>query len=83
MNTPELDRVIRHALASVAPDLEVDELDPEALVRDQADFDSMDTLNLAIALSEALSIDIPESDYGRLGSLTECRRYLAERTAGS
>lgn len=81
MNAPELDRVIRDALAGVAPDLEIDDLEPEVLIRDQADFDSMDTLNLAIALSQALSIDIPESDYGRLGSLAECRRYLEKRTA--
>jgi acyl carrier protein len=82
MNAPDLDRVICAALAGVAPDLEIDELEPEVLIRDQADFDSMDTLNFAIALSQALAIDIPEADYGRLGSLGECRRYLAGRIAG-
>jgi acyl carrier protein len=80
MNQEELERVMRTALASVAPDLEIEELDPGTPIRDQADFDSMDTLNLAIALSRALGIDIPESDYTRLRSLAECRRYLAERT---
>lgn len=80
MNTEELERVMRAALAGVAPDLEPDELDPETPIRDQADFDSMDTLNFAIALSRALGVDIPESDYPRLASLAECRRYLAERT---
>jgi acyl carrier protein len=81
MNAADLDRVIRAALAGVAPDLEIDELEPEVLIRDQADFDSMDTLNFAIALSQALEIDIPEADYGRLASLGECRRYLATRIA--
>lgn len=80
MNTAELERTMRSALASVAPDLDPDELEAETLIRDQADFDSMDTLNFAIALSRALGIDIPESDYPRLASLAECRRYLAERT---
>lgn len=79
MNAVDIDLVIRDALAGVAPDLEIDELDPEELVRDQADFDSMDTLNFAIALSRALGIDIPEADYPRLASLAECRRYLAAR----
>lgn len=82
MNAPDLERVIRDALAGVAPDLEIDDLEPEVLIRDQADFDSMDTLNFAIALSQSLQVDIPEADYGRLGSLAECRRYLAEKTAG-
>ena len=50
------------ALAGVAPDLEVDELDAETLIRDQADFDSMDTLNFAIALSRALGIDMSAAD---------------------
>ncbi|NGP53383.1 acyl carrier protein [Thioalkalivibrio sp. XN8] len=80
MKTDELERVMRTALAGVAPDLEFDELDPETPIRDQADFDSMDTLNFAIALSRALGIDIPESDYPHLASLAECRRYLAMRT---
>ncbi len=81
MNATELDRIIREALATVAPDLEVDELEPDEPIRDQADFDSMDTLNFAIALSQALSIDIPEADYPKLASLSECRQYLSERTA--
>jgi acyl carrier protein len=79
MNAVDIDQVMRAALGSVAPDLEIDQLDPELLIRDQADFDSMDTLNFAIALSRALDIDIPEPDYGRLASLAECRRYLASR----
>jgi acyl carrier protein len=81
MTADDLERVIRESLASVAPDLEIDELDPEVLIRDQADFDSMDTLNFAIALSKALGIEIPESDLGRLASLGECRRYLEEHCA--
>jgi acyl carrier protein len=81
MTADDLERVIRESLASVAPDLEIDELDPEVLIRDQADFDSMDTLNFAIALTKALGIEIPESDLGRLASLGECRRYLEEHRA--
>jgi acyl carrier protein len=81
MNAVDMDVVISVALTGVAPDLEVDELDPDKLIRDQADFDSMDTLNFAIALSRALDIDIPEIDYPRLASLAECRRYLAARLA--
>ncbi|MEJ2513674.1 MAG: acyl carrier protein [Gammaproteobacteria bacterium] len=80
MNATDLDRVIRDALISVAPDLDVADLEPDEPIRDQADFDSMDTLNFAIALSQALSVDIPEADYAKLASLSECRRYLAERT---
>jgi acyl carrier protein len=79
MNAPDLDRVIREALGNIAPDLDIDELKWEEPIRDQADFDSMDTLNFAIALSQALSIDIPEADYPRLASLGECRRYLLEK----
>ncbi|HRP34794.1 MAG TPA: acyl carrier protein [Gammaproteobacteria bacterium] len=79
MNTVDIEQVMRAALGSVAPDLELDQLDPELLIRDQADFDSMDTLNFAIALSRSLGIDIPESDYPRLASLADCHRYLAAR----
>jgi acyl carrier protein len=66
-------------VTGIAPDV-----DPAAVIasvdfRDQFDFDSMDTLNFAIALHRELGVEVPEADYSRLASLDKCVAYLADR----
>jgi acyl carrier protein len=50
---------------------------PAVAFRDQFDFDSMDTLNFAIALHRELGVEVPEADYAQLASLEKCVAYLA------
>lgn len=57
------------ALVSVAPDIEGEEIDPKEPLIDQFEIDSMDFLNFIIAPNKATGVDIPESDYPKLGSL--------------
>ena len=73
--------VVLGELRRIAPELEADELAPAKLLRDQVDLDSMDWLNFLVALHERLKVEIPESDYGRLGTLDEIVAYLAVRVA--
>jgi acyl carrier protein len=47
--------------------------------RDQLDIDSMDFLNFVVALHERLHVDIPESDYPKVATLSGCVTYLAAR----
>jgi len=66
-------------VTEIAPDV-----DPASVIagvdfRDQFDFDSMDTLNFAIALHRDLGVEVPEADYSRLASLDKCVAYLADR----
>jgi acyl carrier protein len=46
---------------------------------EQLDLDLMDLLNFVIAVDQGLGVDIPESDYPRLGSLDAFVAYLSER----
>jgi acyl carrier protein len=64
-------------LKEVAPEANLEELDPNRRIRDQIDIDSMDALNFLIAIDEALDVDIPESDYSKLTTLTNIVAYLA------
>ena len=41
----------------------------------------MDWLNFLVALHERLKVEIPESDYRRLGTLDQIVAYLADRQA--
>jgi acyl carrier protein len=69
------------ALGGVAPEADLGHLDPDAPLREELDLDSMDVLNVAIALHDALGVDIPDTDYGRLATLRGAVAYLAERAA--
>jgi len=81
MNREQLARRVLELLTAIAPDVEADSVIPGVAFRDQFDFDSMDTLNFAIALQRELGVDVPESDYSHLASLDQCVAYLAERLA--
>ena len=63
-------------VTEVAPDVEAASVLPGIDFRDQFDFDSMDTLNFAIALHREFGVDVPERDYARLASLEKCAAYL-------
>jgi acyl carrier protein len=54
---------------------------PAVNFRDQLDLDSMDFLNIAIGLSQALGADIPESDSPKLATLEGCVEHLASIAA--
>ena len=69
-------------LGEIAPEADLATLKPDVNFRDQLDLDSMDFLNFAIALHEALHVDIPEADYPKLATLNDCVRYLCAAAPG-
>jgi acyl carrier protein len=79
MTREELARRILGLLTEIAPDVEAPSVIPGIDFRDQFDFDSMDTLNFAIALHKELGVEVPESDYSQLASLDKCVAYLGSR----
>jgi acyl carrier protein len=81
MNREELSKRVLALLTEIAPDVDPASVIPGVAFRDQFDFDSMDTLNFAIALNRELGVEVPEADYSRLASLEKCVAYLAERLA--
>lgn len=66
-------------LGMIAPEADFDLLHPSDNVQKVLDIDSFDFLNFLIGLNEALGVEIPESDYQKLGSLEEMIGYLAAR----
>lgn len=80
--TPEQLRAqVLEELRHIAPELEAQELRGDRLLRDEVDLDSMDWLRFIAALHRRLGVDIPESDYQRLGSLDAIVDYLHGRLA--
>ena len=66
-------------VTEIAPDVDPASVIASVDFRDQFDFDSMDTLNFAIALHRDLGVAVPEAEYSRLASLDKCVAYLAEK----
>lgn len=81
MNTEQLRAGVLAALQSIAPEVEPAQLAAQRPLRDQVDLDSMDWLNVIIALHQRFGVDIPESDYAKLVSLDDIVAYLAARVA--
>lgn len=75
---PTVDTV-HELLLSVVPDAADQDLDPDADLHDALDIDSMDQLNLLVAVSEAFGVDIPESDYSELSTFNDIVRYVERR----
>ncbi|QHE76159.1 acyl carrier protein [Hydrogenophaga sp. PBL-H3] len=77
MNSPEaLRQAVAGALRGIAPEADIDRIDPAASLREQLDLDSFDFLKLLITLQETVGVDIPEADYGRVDSLNALVAYL-------
>jgi acyl carrier protein len=79
VNTDRARHILTEAVGLVAPEVEVNRLDPAASLREQADLDSMDFLELVALLADSLHGDIPEDDYGQLDTLDTAVAYLAAR----
>lgn len=78
----DIKAVVYDVIGGVAPEADLDTLDPEADLREALDIDSMDFLNVVIALHERLGVDIPEADYPELVTLDGMLAYLADKGAG-
>ena len=76
MNAEQARAVVLHELHQVAPEAELDQLNPDSNLRDELDIDSMDFLNFAIGIEQQTGIEIPERDYPRIATLDDTINYL-------
>jgi len=74
---------ILSVLTSIAPEVEADDIRDDVLLRDQVDLDSMDWLNFLIGIHKRLHVDIPESDYASLRTLTDVVRHVQRQASAA
>ena len=79
MTDEQIKEIIFKLLGRIAPEADFDALLTDENMRKALDIDSFDFLNLFIGLNDELGVEIPESDYGRLDTLTNIIAYLSER----
>jgi acyl carrier protein len=76
MTESEIREAVLRAVHRIAPEVDLARLDRDASLREEADIDSFDFLNLMIELSEQLGVDIPESDYARVTTVNAITNYV-------
>jgi len=82
----QLRAVVISVLTEVAPDIDPVAVDPDIDLVEQLDIDSMDFLNVIVAINERTGIEIPERDYPKLSTVNDAVSYLAQaqaQTAGA
>jgi len=73
----DLRAIVISVLTEVAPDVDPAAIDPDTELVEQLDIDSMDFLNIVVAINERTGIEIPERDYPKLSTLNDAVGYLA------
>ena len=85
MSTQTEERVrstIQESFRQIAPEVDLEEVEPGSDLQEQVDLDSVDLLNLVVLLHQKLDVEIPESDYEKLSTLDGMVRYLTDRVDG-
>jgi acyl carrier protein len=76
--TPDDARALLARLVrGIAPEIDLDEVDPAAPLQETAELDSMDFLNLVNALYDETGIDVPERDYPLIATIDGFVAYIA------
>jgi acyl carrier protein len=78
MTPDQAERTVRDALEQIAPELDAASITPGDELRADLDLDSMDFLNLVVAISQRAGRDIPESDYPDLATFGQLVSYLTK-----
>ena len=81
MTTEAIKQKIIEAIYEIAPEHEGEQLDETANIQRSLEIDSFDFLNLLTALNEALGVEVPESDYGKVDTIEHMAEYFAEHMA--
>ncbi len=79
MDRNEIHSKLLALLTGVAPDIDPASIDPVRNLRDQFDFDSMDALHFAVAVSETFGIEIAETDAAALANLKSAEQFVEQR----
>jgi acyl carrier protein len=72
--------LLARLLRGIAPEVDLDEIDPAAPLTESAELDSMDFLNLVNALYDETGIDVPERDYPLISTIDGFVAYITSVT---
>ena len=77
MNEQDARAAVYAAIGQVAPDVDTDDLDENARLRQDLELDSLDFLRLVETIATATGVDTPESDYAQVATVKALVAYVA------
>ena len=81
MNDTDARSLLGTLLHRIAPEVDLDEVDPGAPLQEEIDLDSMDFLNLVTALHDTTGIEVPERDYPQVSTIAGFVRYVTAHSS--
>ncbi|GGO85786.1 hypothetical protein GCM10011348_35140 [Marinobacterium nitratireducens] len=75
-NSEQILAILKRELGNIAPEADLDALEPSLDVREELDIDSFDFVRYIAAVCETLETDVPEQDYIEFSTLERAQRYL-------
>ena len=81
MNSSQAYEAVRSALATIAPEIDLDTVPASERLRSAADLDSLDFLSLVERLHSLTGVDIPEADYPAVETVDGLTAYLTAHAA--
>ena len=79
LDPKDLRQILLSQLHRLAPEADLSTLYPHDDLREALQIDSFDFLNFLIALDQEVGVEIPEKDYGKVGTLAGLMDYLLAR----
>ncbi|WP_441001375.1 acyl carrier protein [Fodinibius sp. SL11] len=73
-----IDTIIKKHLHRVAPEADLNQLQPDDELGPTLDLDSMDFYSMMVGISEELRIEIPEEEYGKLRTFNDIKNFLSK-----
>jgi len=80
MNARDIEAILQEELHRIAPEIDTETIERDEDLREEFDIDSIDLLNLMIALSKRFEIELPEADYPQMDTYNRMISYLGERS---
>ena len=74
--------LLARLLRTIAPEVDLDTIDPTTPLQEEAELDSMDFLNLVGALYDVTGIDVPERDYPLVATIDGFVDYVTAADRG-
>ena len=77
MNEQDARQAVEAAIGKVAPDVEPQDLEDSARLRQDLELDSLDFLHLVEVIAGSTGVDIPEADYPAVATVDGLVTYVA------
>lgn len=79
MTKEEIKSSIIKQILKIAPELEENEIEPNANIQRSLEIDSFDFLKILTAMNEEVGVEVPEADYAKVDTLEHMAEYFLKR----